>query len=410
MIETIRPLISKHLNRILSLRWDIHKNPELSNEESKTAALVADILRETGMEVTTSIGGHGVLGVLRGSLPGGTVALRADMDALPMEEKTGLSGASSIKGVMHACGHDVHTAMLLGAALVLSDMKETLSGTVKFIFQPAEENNPEGGAPAMIREGVLKNPDVDALFGMHVWPALETGIIATRPGALMGASDRLFLTISGRGAHGSEPENGVDAIAIAAQVICALQTIVSRKVSPLDSAVVSLGTIRGGDRYNVIAEEVRLEGTVRTLNPEIQDRMPGWISAVSEGVARGMGGESHSDYVKGYPPLLNDADLARNTIGKLKEILGDDKVLTVEKPALGGEDFSFFSREVPSLFLWLGCRPEGVSKEEMPPLHNNRFVPDEKAIPLGVEVLAFSALEYLGSRKERGEENDDPQR
>lgn len=404
MIETVRPLIVKHLNRILSVRWDIHKNPELSNEESKTAAVVADILRETGMEVIPSIAGHGILGILRGSLPGGTVALRADMDALPMEEKTGLSNASSVKGVMHACGHDVHTAMLLGAALVLSEMKDFLSGTVKFIFQPAEENNPEGGAPAMIRHGVLKNPDVDALFGMHVWPALETGIIATRPGALMGASDRLFLTISGKGAHGSEPENGVDALAIAAQVITALQTIVSRKVSPLDSAVVSLGTIKGGDRYNVIADEVRLEGTVRTVNPEIQDRMPGWISALSEGIARGMGGDCSMDYVKGYPPLMNDPELARNTIEKLKEVLGDDKVLIVEKPALGGEDFSFFSREVPSLFLWLGCRPAGVSKEEMPPLHNNRFVPDEKAIPLGMEVLVLCALDYLESRNGQGDE------
>lgn len=403
MIETIRPLIAKHLNRILSIRWDIHKNPELSKEEKRTAALVAALLRETGMEVHTSVGGHGVLGVLRGRLPGGTVALRADMDALPMEEKTGLPDASSVKGVMHACGHDVHTAMVLGAALALAEMKDSLPGTVKFIFQPAEENNPEGGAPAMIQEGVLKNPDVDALFGMHVWPALETGVVSTRPGALMGASDRLFLTISGRGAHGSEPENGIDAIAITAQVITALQTIVSRNVSPLDSAVVTLGTITGGDRYNVIAGEVRMEGTVRTVTPEIQDRMPGRIRSIAEGVAKGMGGGCSMDYVKGYPPLMNDPGLAERTIGKLKGILGPDHVVTAEKPALGGEDFSFFSREVPSLFLWLGCRPAGVSKEEMAPLHNNRFVPDEKAIPLGVEVLVFCALDFLESRKGEGE-------
>ncbi len=403
MIETVRLLISRHLDRILSLRWEIHRNPELSKEELKTAALVAKTLGEMGLEVQTSVGGHGVLGILRGGLPGGTVALRADMDALPMEEKTGLPNASSVKGVMHACGHDVHTAMLLGAALVLSDRKDSLPGTVKFLFQPAEENNPEGGAPAMIREGALKDPDVDALFGMHVWPALETGIVATRPGALMGASDRLFLTISGRGAHGSEPENGVDAIAIAAQAITALQTIVSRNISPLDSAVVTLGTIKGGDRYNVIADEVRLEGTVRTLDPGIQERMPGRIRSIAEGVARGMGGDCHMDYVKGYPPLMNDPELAERAISKLKAILGPDHVITADKPALGGEDFSFFSREVPSLFLWLGCRPAGVPKEEMSPLHNNRFVPDGKAIPIGVEVLAFCALDYLESHLERGE-------
>jgi len=384
---------------MLGLRRRIHKLPELSGEERETAALVATVLEEHGIEVRTGVGGYGVVGVLRGSVEGPCVALRADMDALPMEEKTGLPWASELKGVMHACGHDAHTAMLLGAMCVLSEMKSELAGTVKCIFQPAEEANPVGGAPAMIQRGALKTPDVDAIFGMHVWPSLVTGTLGTRSGALMGASDRLFLTVRGKGAHGSEPENGVDAISIAAQILTALQTIVSRNVSPLDAAVVSIGTIKGGNRYNVIADEVVLEGTVRTINPETQEKMPGRIEAIVRGIARGMGGDCDMEYVKGYPPLMNDPELAKTAFSVLKKVVGEEKIVHVEKPALGGEDFAFFSREIPALFLWLGCRPEGVPKEEMPPLHNNRFLPDEKALSLGVETLVSCALEYLEGRK-----------
>jgi amidohydrolase len=289
--------------------------------------------------------------------------------------------------------------MVLGAALVLSEMKDEIPGTVKFLFQPAEEANPVGGAPAMISQGVLENPKVEAIFGMHVWPSLATGTVGTRAGALMGASDRLFLTVKGKGSHGSEPENGVDAIAISAQVITALQTIVSRSVSPLDAAVVSIGTIKGGNRYNVIADEVVLEGTVRTVLPDTQEKMPVRIDKIAGGIARGMGGDCGMEYVKGYPPVMNDPVLVKNALTVLENIVGEENVVRVEKPALGGEDFSFFSRQIPSLFLWLGCRPEGVSRDEVAPLHNNCFLPDEKALPLGVEVLVSCALEYLGSGK-----------
>lgn len=399
MNERVRSLTNKYEEKMLELRRRIHRRPELSNEERETAALVKSVLEKAGVEVRPGVGGNGVVGVLHGDVPGACVALRADMDALPMEEKTGLSWASEVKGVMHACGHDAHTAMLLGAALVLSEMKKELPGTVKFLFQPAEEANPVGGAPAMIQQGALRNPDVDAIFGMHVWPSLVTGTVGTRPGALMGASDRLFLTVRGKGAHGSEPENGVDAIAIAAQLISALQTVVSRNVSPLDAAVVSIGVIKGGDRYNVIADEVVLEGTVRTVDPETQEKMPGRIESIVRGVARGMGGDCDMEYVKGYPPLMNDTELAKTVISALKKVVGEDKIVHVEKPALGGEDFSFFTREVPGLFMWLGCRAEGVSKDQTPPLHNNGFLPDEKALSLGVETLVSCALEYLEDRK-----------
>jgi amidohydrolase len=393
--ENIHSLARQCEEQVLELRRAIHRNPELSNEEQKTASLVASILRDAGLEVRTGIGGHGVLGLLEGARPGGCVALRADMDALPFVEKTGVPWASQVKGVMHACGHDTHTAMLLGAALVLSEMKDEIPGTVKFLFQPAEEANPVGGAPAMIAQGVLENPKVDAIFGLHVWPSLATGTLGTRAGALMGASDRLFITVKGKGSHGSEPENGVDAIAIAAQIITAIQTIVSRSVSPLDAAVISIGTIKGGNRYNVIADEVVLEGTVRTVIPETQEKMPGRIEGIARGIARGMGGDCDMEYVKGYPPLMNDPELARRAFPVLERIVGKENVVHVEKPALGGEDFSFFSKVIPSLFMWVGCRPEGISKDEVAPLHNNCFLPDEKALPLGVEVLVSCALEYL---------------
>ena len=396
MQSELKTIIAGRLTKIMDLRCRIHKNPELSNQESSTAELAAAVLREAGIKVFTGVGGHGVVGVLKGAGDGPCIALRADMDALPMEEKTGHPCASEVKGVMHACGHDVHTAVLLGAALILSEVKDRFNGTVKFVFQPAEEYNPTGGAPGMIDGGVLQNPDVDGIIGLHVWPSLPTGTVATREGALMGASDRLFLTVKGRGAHGSEPDNGVDAIVIASQIITALQTIVSRNVSPLDAAVVTVGTIRGGDRYNVIAEEVILEGTVRTVNPETQEKMPGRIDAIASGIARGMGGDCEMKYVKGYPPLMNDPGLTKKVFASLARVVGEDNVVAAEKPALGGEDFAFFTRKVPGCFMWLGCRPEGVAKEDMAPLHNNRFLPDEKAIPIGVEVLVNCALDLLG--------------
>lgn len=395
MIKNLSSIVERHTQRVLDLRCQIHRNPELSNNERNTAALVASLLSQAGLEVISGVGGNGVLALLRGKIEGPCVALRADMDALPMEEKTGHPCASAVKGVMHACGHDVHTAMLLGAAFVLSEARNELAGTVKFIFQPAEEANPTGGAPGMISDGVLDNPRVDAIYGMHVWPSLKTGIVGTCEGPIMGASDRLFLTVRGKGAHGSEPENGVDAIAIAAQIITALQTVVSRKVSPLEAAVVSIGTIRGGNRYNVIADEVNLEGTVRTINSEIQEKIPLWIEDIANCVARGMGGECEIEYVKGYPPLINNPETTKKAFSALEKTIGKENIVKVQKPALGGEDFAFFSREVPAQFLWLGCRPEGVEKEDMPPLHNNRFLPDENAIPIGIEVLVACALEQL---------------
>ena len=385
----------KFMEQVISWRRDIHSHPELSQHEERTAGLVASVLESLGLEVTRNVGGYGVVGLLRGKCEGRTVGLRADMDALPLDEATGLPYASQTPGVMHACGHDTHTAMLLGAACVLAGMREELRGNVKFIFQPAEELNPTGGAPGMIRDGVLENPRVDGLFALHVWPAYETGKIAIRSGATMAASDRIFLTVRGKTAHGSRPDQGLDAIVAASHVITGLQGIISRSVSPLDSAVLTIGTIHGGYRYNVIPDCVELEGTVRTLSPDVQERMPALISRTAQGIAEGFGATCEVKYVKGYPPLVNDAGLAGVACEAVRRRLGDEAVVLPGQPDLTAEDFAFFARERPAVMAWLGCRPEGVRVEDTAMLHNTKFCPDEGCFNFGIEYLAGCALDFL---------------
>ena len=385
----------KFLNEIISWRRDIHSHPELSQNESRTSELAAKVLEGLGLEVTRNIGGHGVVGLLRGKNDGKTIALRADMDALPLNEETGLPYASQTQGVMHACGHDAHTAILLGAACALSEMKDRLSGNVKFIFQPAEELNPTGGAPGMIRDGVLENPHVDSLLALHVWPVYETGKIALRSGALMAASDRIFLTVHGKTAHGSRPDQGNDAIVTAANIITGLQPIISRSVSPLDSAVLTIGTIHGGYRYNVIPDTVKLEGTVRTLNPDTQSRMPELITRTAKGIAEALGSSCDVEYVKGYPPMVNDAGLFSLVSGSVKKVLGDDAVIVADEPDLAAEDFAFFARERPAFMAWLGCRPHDVKVEDAPKLHNTKFCPDENCLKYGIDYFVQSTLDFL---------------
>lgn len=385
----------KFLSKIISWRRDIHSHPELSQQEARTSALVAKTLEELSLEVTRNVGGHGVVGLIKGKNAGKTIGLRADMDALPLNEDTGLPYASETQGVMHACGHDAHTAILLGAACALSEMRDRLNGSVKFIFQPAEELNPTGGAPGMIRDGVLENPHVDALIALHVWPVYETGKIAVRPGALMAASDRIFLTVHGRTAHGSRPDQGNDAIVTAANVITGLQSIISRSVSPLDSAVLTIGTIHGGYRYNVIPDTVKLEGTVRTLSPEVQSRMPELITRTANGIAQALGSSCDVEYVKGYPPLVNDAGLFALVSESVRKVLGDEALIVADEPDLAAEDFAFFARQRPALMVWLGCRPSDVKVEDAPKLHNTKFCPDENCFKYGVDYFVQSALDFL---------------
>ena len=385
----------KIIDKVIAWRRDIHKNPELSQHEERTAGLVAGVLESLGLEVTRNVGGFGVVGLLRGKAEGKTVGLRADMDALPLTEATGLDFASQNTGVMHACGHDTHTAMLLGSACVLAGMRESLAGNVKFIFQPAEEYNPVGGAPGMIRDGVLENPHVDALFALHVWPAYQTGKIAVRSGATMAAADRIFLTVKGRTAHGSRPDQGLDAVVAAAHVITGLQGIISRSVSPLDSAVLTIGRIEGGYRYNVIPDCVKMEGTVRTLNPDVQEKMPEWIRRTTQSISEAFGMESVCEYVKGYPPLVNDPELAQRAHDSVRNWLGDSALIVPEQPDLTAEDFAFFARERPAVMAWLGCRPEGVRLEDTAMLHNTKFCPDEDCFKFGIEYLTGCALDFL---------------
>ena len=346
-----------------------------------------------GLEPQENIGGYGVTAVIEGKGPGKCIGLRADFDALPITECTGLPYSSQNPGVAHSCGHDAHTAMLLGAACILRDLRDQFSGSVKLIFQPSEEDAAGSGAKAMVADGVLENPKVDAVFGQHVQPEYPAGTIALRNGVMNAASDRFFITIRGKNSHGSAPENGIDAIVIAAQVISALQTIVSRNVGPLDSAVVTIGTIRGGNRYNVIADEVVLEGTCRNLNLTIRESMPQRIEGIVKGIAEGMGGSYEFRYVKGYSPMKNDPALFSLVEGVITEVVGADNIRYPEHSSLGGEDFCFYGEQVPTAYYLTGVRGSG---QPYYPLHNGHFAPDEAALPVGMEVMIRSALRFLG--------------
>lgn len=372
-------------------RW-LHAHPELSGQERNTAAYIAAALRNMGLAPTENVGGCGVVAIIEGRKGGKCVGLRADFDALSIREETGLPFASENPGISHACGHDVHTAMLLGLAEVLSGMKEEFAGTVKLIFQPSEENAADSGARRMIADGVLEDPRVDAIFAQHVSPNYPTGSIALNAGAMSASSDRFFITVKGKSSHGSAPESGVDAVTIGAQVITALQTIVSRCVSPQDSVVLTIGKVTAGSRYNIIAEECFMEGTCRTLNPRVQEQLPRRMEAIIRGVTEGMGGTYQFEYVKGFIPTVNppgEFALVRETA---QALLGRDGVIIPDKSAMTGEDFSFFLKEVPGAFYWLGCQKPGTP---FYPLHNNRFAPDEAAMEIGMEVMLSSVLAYL---------------
>ncbi len=387
----------KFLNQVITWRRDIHSHPELSQHEERTSELAAGLLESLGLGVSRNVGGLGVVGLLRCKNASKTIALRADMDALPLDEATGLEYASQTPGVMHACGHDTHTAMLMGAACALSELRESLKGNVKFIFQPAEELNPTGGAPGMIKDGALENPHVDAMLALHVWPLYETGKLIMKPGPQMGASDRLFIRVHGKTAHGSAPDQGVDAIMIAAQVINGLQSIVSRSVSPLDSAVITIGVIKGGYRYNVIPDLVELEGTVRTLRESTQSLMPELITRTAAGIAESLGGSCEVKYVKGYPPLINDSELVKLASKSVCRLFGEDALIIPEQPELGAEDFAFFARQRPALMAWLGCRPPEIDAKDFAKLHNTAFAPDENCLSYGIDFLVQTVIDYLSA-------------
>jgi len=369
--------------KIVALRRDIHREPELGFDTEKTAEKVLGALEGLPLDLETGVAQNGIVATLRGEGEGPTVGLRADMDALPIEEETGLPFASEIEGRMHACGHDGHTSMLVGAAHALSGMRDRLGGTVKFVFQPAEEGG--GGGGVMVDEGVAD--DLSSIFALHVWPGLPFGKVATKAGPIMAAADAFEMEIRGSGGHGAMPHLAADAVVIAAQVVTALQTVVSREVDPVEPAVLTVGEIGAGTAFNIIPEKARLGGTVRTLNPDLRERMPGRMEAVASGVAKGMRGDANLDYTFSYPVTVNDEGAANHALDVAEDLFGAESVLELPNPSMTSEDFAFFLEKVPGAFIWLGVG------EDVSGLHTPQFAFDEEILPRGSALLVALALE-----------------
>ena len=384
--------------QIVSLRRHLHQHPELSGEEYATSEMVQEKLREHDIPFTAGYAGTGVLGVVEGGRPGGTVALRADMDALPIQEKNEHSFTSKVEGVMHACGHDAHTAMLVGAGWLLDDVRDELPGRVLLLFQPAEENSPTGGARRMMKDGVFREHRPDAIFAQHVSPELPVGQVGVRRGAMTGASDRFRVTIQGEGGHASKPHQTTDAIVVANQIINSLQTVVSRDVDPLRSAVLTIGKIRGGSRYNAIAEKATLEGTIRTFVPQTKETVKRRFHSIVRGVAEAMEAEAHIRYWDGYPATVNTPEWAERVRKTAQDLLGTDATPEID-PSLGGEDFGRFLLEYPGAYFRLGTAPSNATERKR--LHDSRFDIDERALHIGTELMARLAADALCQLKDR---------
>lgn len=406
----LQALIDSVEEKVIEWRRDFHQHPELGNREFRTAALIAEHLRSLDIEVQTEVAHTGVVGILRGGQPGPVVALRADMDALPVTERADIPFASTARtiyngqevGVMHACGHDTHVAMLMGTAEVLAQYRENMKGTVKFIFQPAEEGPPEGeegGAELMVKEGVLQNPDVDVVFGIHINSQLEVGHIRYTPGGTLASADDFRILIQGVQTHGAYPWNGADPIVASAQIISALQTIVSRRMALINNpAVVTIGMIRGGVRANIIPEEVEMLGTIRALHPDERLEIIEHMHEIIENTARAMGVTATLTLpvTTSYPVTYNDEELTRRMVPVIEAVAGADR-FAQRKPIMGAEDFSFFSQEVPGLFLFLGGRPSAVPEHEAAAHHTPDFYIDDSQLNLGVKAFVALTLEYMNN-------------
>jgi amidohydrolase len=382
-------------------RW-FHRHPELSNREEQTGAEIARRLEAMGYEVQTGVAHTGVVAVLKGALPGPVVAWRSDIDALPIHEKVDVPYRSTNDGVMHACGHDIHTTVGLGAAEVLMRLRERLHGTVKFIFQPAEEGAPvgeEGGADMMISEGVLEDPMPEAIFGLHVMPIAEAGFVAVRPGGFMAAADRFTITIHGRMSHGSAPEDGVDAVYVASQVVTALQAIASREVDARRSLVVTVGTFNAGNRHNIIADRAVLTGTVRTLDRDTWAEIPERFERIVSGICGANRATYELDYERTTPAVENDEGLTSFARRSFAASLGAEHVIEGE-PIMAAEDFAFFLEQVPGVYFFLGVANQAEGWTDY--VHTPTFRPDEAAIAVGVKAVAslladFTSQDPLGA-------------
>jgi carboxypeptidase Ss1 len=382
---------------IINTRREIHEHPELAYHEEATAKLVADRLESLGIEVRRKVGGTGVLGVLKGQKPGRVVALRADMDALPLEEKAEVVFKSKTKGVMHACGHDTHVAMLLGAAKLLAGHRDDLQGTVKFLFQPAEEHGGRGGAEPMIEDGVMKEPKVDFVFGLHISGDHNSNVFGFRGGPIMAAPDTFKIRIIGKGGHGSAPHQTIDPVYVAAQIIVSMQGVSGRMIDPVQPFVVTIGSVHSGTKENIIPDEAVLEGTIRTLDEQTRKRAKAKVRKVAEGVGKAFGAKAVVDFEKdAYPVTVNDEKVTQQAMKIVKKIPGAKTKIV--KQILGGEDFSRFLHEAPGTFYFLGTI--NPAKGCVYPNHSSKFKVDEDVLKYGAASLAMLALEFTKTNKQ----------
>lgn len=394
--EKISQLAEKFYPQVVGLRHYFHQNPELAFEEYKTAAKVAETLQALGIEVQSQIAGTGVVGLIRGSNPGATVLLRADMDALKVTEAADVAYKSTVPGVMHACGHDGHTASLLGTAMILQALKDEIAGNIKLVFQPAEEGS--GGALPMIEAGVLENPKVDAAFGCHLWGNLPEGKVELKSGPLMASPDSFTITIIGKGGHAALPHVSIDPVTIAAQVILQIQTLVARRIDPLVPAVISITTIHGGDTYNVIPNTVEMTGTIRLFDNALREWVPQAMESIIQHVTQANGASYTFQLFKKFPPLINDAAMTALAEASVTKIIGKDHVQQGTTPNMGGEDFAYFAAAVPSCFYFVGIVPPG---EELVSHHNPKFQWDDRNLMISMQTLAQVALDYLDQESNR---------
>ncbi len=378
-------------DEMIALRRDFHKHPELAFNEKRTAGIVENYLKNCGIEVKSGIAKTGVLGILRGKEDGKTILLRADMDALPIEEMNNVPYKSVNKGIMHACGHDGHTAMLLTAAKVLSRHRDEIKGNIKFVFQPSEEKNP-GGAIKMIEEGVMENPHVEKAFGLHLGNMIPAGIIAIKDGVATAEADSFKISIKGKGGHGAYPHTSIDPVVIASQIVIALQTIASREINPINPIVLTIGKIHSGDVFNVIPESAELLGTVRTLDKNLAKTIPERIERIAKNIAMAFRGKAEVEYEFGYPPLINSKEETEYVISVARKVVGERKV--IKSPvSMGGEDMAYFLEKAKGAFFWLGSmnKEKGLDK----PHHSAYFDFDEDVMPIGTEMHVRIALGLL---------------
>ncbi len=389
-MELLKEILTKSEGlaaELIRLRRELHQHPELSHQEERTAGVVAAYLQDLGLEVQTGIADHGVVATLAGSRPGKTVAWRADMDALPLEEKVPSAWCSRVPGVMHACGHDFHMSIGLAAARLLSGMKERLAGQFRFIFQPAEEGPPRGhetGAPGMVAAGVLADPPVAAICALHVAPNLEVGLIRHSPEVVMAGADRVELTITGKAAHGATPHRGVDPILVSAQALQQIQGFLAQRVDARHPIILTFGRINGGSRFNILAERVELEGSFRYLQESVRQEVQQGLKILLAGLAQGSGAKIELNFPPTYPILRNDPQLSVRAVEVLGQVLGK-KHLKLHQPAMGSEDFAYYAAQVPAFYFFLGVRAPGGKGQA---LHSPEFNPDEAGLVWGLKAAA----------------------